>query len=464
MRIAATLACAALGLTPMRAGAQGSITGTVYDSLTARAPLANATVMLVEQSRTATTDPRGRFRFDSVPSGRYTLRFKHRVLDSIDVQPPAVTVDVTEGRRATVTLSTPSRATVYKRICPGAYDAEIGVVIGRVRDVDDQSMLADAAVTTDWTALVRTGGHAASQPFRAAARSNAQGVYVLCGVPNTEPMDLHAELAGFRAGPSPLFLNDGLIGRLDFALSRRDSAARAVAPGDSAAIAAGASGSASLRGTVLGDEGRPMRDAIVSILGTQRSVHADAAGAFRIDHIPAGTRTIEVRYVGLLPMTVSMDFATNAARDTLLTIGRKAQALGPVAVKANATLPSWMERSGFEDRRKMGLGAFMTEEEIKRHTFPELITVLQGLRGVRVEFGHIPGAMGIPYMLSGGRRCTPNYFLDGTHFPNDFSQLTGLVPPERIKGIEAYNSPGTIAIEYDMIASTGCGSIVIWTR
>jgi hypothetical protein len=429
LKIIPTLAGAVLALSSMRAGAQGSIAGTVYDSLTTRAPLANATVVLVEQSRSATTDARGRFRFDRVPDGRYTLGFKHPVLDSIDVQAPVVTVDVNGGRRAAVTLSTPSRATVYKRICPGAYNDEIGVVIGRVHDVDDQSALADASVTTDWTALVRIGGHAASQPFRAAARTNAQGVYVLCGVPNVEPMDLHAELAGFRAGPSPLFLNDHLIGRLDFALSRRDSAARAVPNGDSATIAAGVPGTASLRGTVLGDEGRPMRDAIVSIVGTQRSVHADSAGAFRIDHIPAGTRTIEVRYVGLLPMTVSMDFATGAARDTLLTIGRKAQALKAVAVKANATLPSWMERSGFEDRRKMGLGGFVTEEEIKRHTHPELLTVLEEVRGVRIEFRLIGGVMGFPYMFSGGRRCAPNYFLDGSRFPNDYPQLSGLVPP-----------------------------------
>jgi hypothetical protein len=159
-----------------------------------------------------------------------------------------------------------------------------------------------------------------------------------------------------------------------------------------------------------------------------------------------------------------MDFATGAARDTLLTIGRKAQALKAVAVKANATLPSWMERSGFEDRRKMGLGGFVTEEEIKRHTHPELLTVLEEVRGVRIEFRLIGGVMGFPYMFSGGRRCAPNYFLDGSRFPNDYSQLSALVPPGSIKGIEAYNSPGTIPIQYDLISSTGCGSIVIWTR
>ena len=56
------LAYVLLALSSMRAGAQGSIAGTVYDSLRTHAPLANATVVLVERSQYATTDARGRFR------------------------------------------------------------------------------------------------------------------------------------------------------------------------------------------------------------------------------------------------------------------------------------------------------------------------------------------------------------------------------------------------------------------
>ena len=62
-----------LALSSIRAGAQGSIAGTMYDSLSTHAPLANATVVLVERSRYATTDSRGRFQIDSVPDGHYTL-------------------------------------------------------------------------------------------------------------------------------------------------------------------------------------------------------------------------------------------------------------------------------------------------------------------------------------------------------------------------------------------------------
>jgi hypothetical protein len=471
VKILPTLAYAAVALLAARAGAQGSIAGTVYDSLSTHAPLANATVVLVERSRYATTDARGHFQIDSVPDGRYTLGIMHPVLDSLDLTAPVVSVAVTGGVRTTVALFTPGAAAAYARICPDAYEAETGVVVGRVRDVDDQSPLADATVTTDWTEYTLTAGRTASHRVRAAARTNRQGVYLLCGVPTTVALDVHTELAGFSAGPTPLLLNDRLIGRVDFALSRRDSAARAEALGDSSRSAV--PGTASLRGTVVGGDGRPMRNAVVGILGTPRSARTDGAGAFHIEHIPAGTRTIEVRSIGLLPMTVSMDFATNAARDTTLSVGRQAQPLKPVAVKEHETTLSLMVNDGFYRRQRQGLGAYVTAQDIARHGFSDLISVLDGVRGITVEFGGSGKTGGLarplPYLLgvsspAGGFRCSPNFFLDGVPFRDDFRGLSSDVPPEAIKGIEVYSSVGTIPPQYDLTSSTGCGSIVIWTR
>lgn len=401
MKITRTLMYVALALLANRAGAQGGISGTELDSVTAL---------------------------------------------------------------ATAKLSISRRAATYKRFCSSAYEDETGFIVGRARDVDDQSPLADATVTAEWTEESGTGERKTSKPFRVTARTNSHGLYVLCGLPSSEPLLVHVELAGVHAGPTPLWLDDRMIDRVDLRLSRRDSAALAAVIADTTTSATRVAGTASLRGTVVGDNGRAMRDASVDIMGTKRSAHTDSAGTFRIDQIPAGTRTIVVRYIGLQPMTASMDFETNAARDTLFSIGKKAQALRPVAIRGSATLPSWMLRSGFEDRRKMGLGAFMTEEEVKRHTFPELITVLEGLRGVHVAWTQSLGVMGVPYMLGNGRTCAPNFYLDGTEFPNDFPQLSGFVPPEGIKGIEVYSSAGTVPAQYDKFARTGCGSIVIWTR
>ena len=119
MTVARAIAIGVLALSTARAGAQGSIAGIVYDSLSAHAPLAGATVVLVESSRYATTDKSGRFRIDSVPAGRYTLGFTYAALDALDLSLPDIPVDVVDGRRSAVTLASPSVATVYARLCPG---------------------------------------------------------------------------------------------------------------------------------------------------------------------------------------------------------------------------------------------------------------------------------------------------------------------------------------------------------
>jgi hypothetical protein len=454
--------------TAPRAGAQGTIAGIVYDSLTSHASIANATVVLIELSRYATTDAHGRFQIDSVPVGGYTLGFTFAALDALDLVLPAVPVAVLDGRRSTVTLASPSAETMYMRMCREPRDRDTGIIIGRVRDVDDHTPLAEATIRTDWAEFTLTAGRSASDRVRAAARTDARGTYLLCGVPARVPLDLSSELAGFTAGPTSLTMDSSLIHRVDFAISRRDSAARAV-PADTSQSRSWR-GTASLRGVVLNSEGRPLRDAAVGIVGSSDSARTDAAGAFHLEGIPAGTRSVQVRSIGLLPTTVSMDFATNGARDTTLSMTHKTQALAAVTV-AGRTATSWMELSGFETRREHGLGAYVTEQEIANHNFPDLISILRGVRGLHIEYirGGGLGPLPMPYLRGGsGTNCIPNFFLDGAPYQvanaGDFDNLSGFIRPNLIRGIEVYSNLGSIPAQYDLTSSTGCGSIVIWTH
>lgn len=466
MRIRDALLYAPIALASARAGAQGSISGTVFDSLSTRAPLANATVVLVERSRYVTTDARGHFQIDSVPDGRYTIGFMHPLLDSLDVSAGVVPVTVSGGRTV-VTLATPTRAATYARLCSDRYDAETGVVAGRVRDVDDRSPLANATVSTDWTEYTLSGGHTTGHRVTTAARTNAEGRYVLCGVPTTVPVDVITEFGDVTVGPVPLLLQDRLIGHLDFAVSTSDTAARTVAHGDSVALASGVVGTASLHGTVLGGDGRPMRDAVVAVLGTPLSVHTDGSGVFRVDGIPAGTRAVEVRSIGSVPTVLSMDFATNGTRDTIVTVGLQPQALRAVSVRESNASTSLMDRDGFDKRRLQGLGAFRTADEVSRHGYSDLGVVLADMRGIHFEIDRkgrrIPYLLGVNSVRS-SPYCTPNFFLDGAPYADGFDILFDIVPPEFIRGIEVYSNPGTIPPQYDLTSSTGCGSIVIWTR
>jgi hypothetical protein len=154
-----------------------------------------------------------------------------------------------------------------------------------------------------------------------------------------------------------------------------------------------------------------------------------------------------------------------------------------------------MESGGFETRRAQGLGRFVTEQDIARRPSTSLADVLASVPGMHVEYGTSGYAMPLlkgitdtynpvkgsnAIKRNNGPYCVPNFFLDGAPFPVDgdlrphggtsaqpqapFSDLADAARPETIRGIEIYSNPGSIPAQYDLMSSTGCGSIVIWTR
>ena len=455
-----------LVLNPVYAFAQGRITGTVYDSLSLRAPLVNATVVLIERSLYATTDSHGRFRMDSVPEGHYTISFMHPVLDSLSLQAPITTVDVFAGRAADVTLSTPSPLAAYARLCPNERDTEVGAIIGRVRDVDDDSPLRDATVSTDWTEFTLGGGGLGRRHARTVAQTNSAGVFILCGVPKQMNLELRAVRAGYSAGPSLLAISDRLIGHIDFAISRRDTAAFSIGQNSdsSRSPTTDRPGTASIHGVVRDGDGRPLRDALVGVIGTVRSARTDGAGTFGIVGIPAGTRTIEARSLGLTPLTVSVDFATNATREIVLSLNRRVQYLKAFTVLGRGNAAN--DRTGFEVRRRRSFGHFVTQEDLARHPSFDLLDVLARIAQVHIEYG----TDGHPSPLMRGNRgnCQPNFFLNGVSFFVDrdapFADLNAAVPAESIRGVEVYASTGMIPPQFDRSSFTSCGSIIIWTQ
>jgi len=368
---------------------------------------------------------------------------------------------VAQGTAGAAAPSALTPAQRYAEICPGRRESGTGAIVGQVRDVDDGSALSGAVVSTEWTDYTITAiGRSRDRKRRQETKTNGTGFFLLCGVPLKLRLDVRSDAAGVMAGPTPIVIDDRLIASMNFAVSRKDGGARTVTAGDSSVLDAVAIGSATLSGTVMGEDGRPLTNAELVVLGTQRSARTDAKGAFRLSRIPAGTRTIEVRSIGFEPVWFSTDLATNATRDTAVSINAHAQELAKVDVNQKKALPSWMERSGFEDRRIKGMGAFLTQGDIEKHGYSDLIAVLQGARGLRVDFG---GAFPTITMTGGAARCYPTYFLDGIKFTGALRELSGIAPPDAIKRIEIYSNTATVPPQYYVMASN-CGSIVIWTR
>jgi hypothetical protein len=171
-------------------------------------------------------------------------------------------------------------------------------------------------------------------------------------------------------------------------------------------------------------------------------------------------------------------------RDTAVTAARASQALPAVVVRDSVRSLSPLALYGFEDRRRMGLGAFVTPEMMAKQHYESLPALLSTVRGVRVAYGN----RGEPAVYLRGMvepYCVPSIFLDGALFhlgggpigsdpyslttrsrslSTALRDLHSIVPPWAVKAIEVYSNPGSTPAQFDYTSSTGCGSIVLWTR
>ncbi|HEX6021975.1 MAG TPA: carboxypeptidase-like regulatory domain-containing protein, partial [Solirubrobacter sp.] len=308
-RRSAVLLALALGAAPLSAQTPGTgtIAGTITDSTRAK-PAVGATVLLTRLSpepselRTTVTDEKGRFRFDTLVAGRYSVAFATDYLDSLSINMPPREVSLASGRLERVDFATPSGATLRAAACPRLkLSTGQGAVIGDVANADTDQPLGGAQVAVSWIELaVDSALHAVTTPRGGVVAADSSGHYRLCGVPTDTYLTVQVQDSG-RAG-SPLTLtvgHEGGVVRRDLSLSL--SSARTVAALDSAAAAAARhdsvtvpllTGTATLTGVVRGAAGEPLSMAEVRIRGAAGVARTDSAGRFTLTGQPAGSQLV----------------------------------------------------------------------------------------------------------------------------------------------------------------------------
>jgi hypothetical protein len=191
---------------------------------------------------------------------------------------------------------------------------------------------------------------------------------------------------------------------------------------------------------------------------------SDSAGRFRLSGVPSGRHVLIVRKPGFVPESVVVDAA---GPDSVVVVVR----LMPVA----AVLPSVevegrrvsAKMVGFEERKRLGVGRFLTEDEIARGPGTRLSDKLRVLPGVRVLYSR-GGSMNQVRIATtrgpDGFRNIPCYvrvIVDGAHVPPDFS--INHIDPNEVAALEWYAGPSQIPAQYN-ISGNSCGLLIIWTK
>jgi hypothetical protein len=211
---------------------------------------------------------------------------------------------------------------------------------------------------------------------------------------------------------------------------------------------------------------KPLQGAFVSVLGTKIRVGTGPNGRFRITRVPPGEYLIIVKRVGYRPTSAVIDVAAADTARLSYMLENVVTELNPVTI---AEKPMSLKYGEFFARRKLGIGQFMTEEQIHQQNAVFATELFRRFQGINVspnrarqltEYFALSGREGGNPQLGA---CPMAVILDDVPLPTPFN-LDLLPSPRDLGGIEVYSGAATVPAKYAASNRAGCGVILVWTR
>lgn len=313
LSVAVALLCFPTGTLAQDDGA-GRVVGSVLDS-TSMAPLANAAVVLWDTPFRAVSDSLGRFAFEDVPVGEYSAVFFHTRLGQLGVSVGPTPLEVRAGRATGVDLAVPSSHTIEALQCLfEAQEAEVplsgeGVVVGQVRDQGSEAGLPSVRVRARW---METGGDRAELE----TRSNGQGWYHLCGVPEDRRLAITASFLD-RATPRREVEVDGDPAFVDLPMSTLELS--------------------DVRGRLVDAQtGDGVGGASVGLVGTGFRVVSEPGGDFRFRDVLPGEYTLEADHLAYGRRGEQVNIASGASMNLEMAVSQRPIDLPPIRVEVES--------------------------------------------------------------------------------------------------------------------------------
>ena len=216
----------------------------------------------------------------------------------------------------------------------------------------------------------------------------------------------------------------------------------------------------SVHGLVLDQANRePLRFAAISLapgpgggpgMGTRMT---DEEGLFAFDSVLAGIYFLEVTLLGYGERRDTLRVEAGADLDVLVTLSVTPLPLEPILVEVRRLyVPAY--RAGFEERRRLRSGTFLTRADIEARGAAHFSDLLRMVPGARVT---PTSRWGQVVTLRGG--CRPQLWLDGVRTVTSLG-MDDLLPPMTVDAVEVYHGAQTPA----EFGGDACGTIVVWTR
>jgi hypothetical protein len=226
------------------------------------------------------------------------------------------------------------------------------------------------------------------------------------------------------------------------------------------------------------------------LLGDSATAITDREGRFVLRGISPGKHLIRVRRIGFLPQYLNASFGSGEQREVIIVLAPGAYQLPDVETSALPSKPiEYAYTTKYDEffrRQRIGLGYYITRQDIDRRMASETSSLLMGVPGVWV----IPGAPGITPNSVRVRTCEKTgVWVDGVELrslggaihqiplggsragrrgeglpatPGEYTgEMLDRLIPLQIEMIEVYTGPARMPAE---TVGNSCAAIMIWTR
>ena len=445
---------------------------TVAVQLTSRDTLmsrAGAVLTLEGTDYSAIADSLGRIRLSPVLAGRYRANVRTPFMQLLGM--PTVELEVETHDDAHVdSLMLPPARDVLAHACPReSVGKDEGMLHGRVRD-EQAHTIADAVVTTSWQAYfgAMPGRGVEYRERTLASRTDAFGQWRTCGVPTG--VSLSVTVATKDAADVQKVQLDNPYATVELVVhSRRLSSSDITSQG-------GAMPLSLVEVAVTDEHGAPVAN--VSVEARQeglrtRTVVTGETGRALLPDLPRSRLVVSTRRVGFVPGELTVDLQGERVMLPIRLAANTAPSLDTLRVVGlRADQPRFAE---FDMRRRMHQATVsITSEQIEQRTPTAIWQMITNVPGVILaERDNILVARSQrSFVTATNQPCFLQVMVDGAIMNRLMSQLTGsgfdlrqLPPPEQIHGIEVFNGPASIPVQYGGLGSDKwCGLIAVWTK
>ena len=193
------------------------------------------------------------------------------------------------------------------------------------------------------------------------------------------------------------------------------------------------------------------------------TVRSDSTGLFLVGVRDTGTYQLISRKVGFFGGAIGDLHMTS--RDTfelLVRMERIVQVLKTLKVEGEKAGIDFT--SGFEERRKKGIGYYVGPEDIARRGFARAPELVWGVPGLTVVTDASQAGLPIQRILSNRASvfgaCEPTIFIDG--LMTDADDLTRNYTSQNIQAVEFYQA-AQVPAKYSQ-GRAMCGVVLFWTK